>query len=81
MLLVFRDTQEDALRRGGAPSRRGFGFPVQHLRGKWWCCLFEPINMDVFTGVWLYGGGGGGGGPHSFCELCVDTQEVRALSS
>lgn len=79
MLLVFRDTQEDALRRGGAPSRRGFGFPVQHLRGKRWCCLFEPIDMDVFTGVRLYGGGGGD--PRSFCKLCVDTQEVRALSS
>lgn len=43
----------------GTTSRRGFGFPVQHLRGKRWFCLFEPIDVDVFTGVRWYGGGGG----------------------
>lgn len=34
----------------GTTSRRGFGFPVQHLRGKQRFCLFEPIDVDVFTG-------------------------------
>lgn len=48
---------ERCLPKRGTTSRRGFGFPIQHLRGKRWFCLFEPIDVDVFTGVWRYDGG------------------------
>lgn len=72
MLLVFRDTQEDDLQRGGGLPGEVLGSPSNTSEENGGFACLSPSTWMFLQGC---------GGPRLFCKLCVNTQEVRTLSS